>query len=82
MTVFTLLLSPIFCYIRIKAKSVISAGIVHGTINAIGGIPLLVIKGGNDLAVGITGLAGFIALAIVNIGLFIYLLAKEPVMVG
>lgn len=42
----------------------------------------MVIKEGNDLAVGITGSAGFIALAIVNIGLFIYLLAKEPVMVG
>jgi len=32
----------------------------------------MVIKGGNDLTVGISGLAGFISLVLVNFGLFIY----------
>jgi len=72
MVIFTLLLSPIFSYIRLKAKSVIAAAILHGSLNATFGIPLMVIKGGNDLTVGINGLAGFIALALANLGLLIY----------
>lgn len=82
MTIFTLLLSPIFSYIRLKAKSVIATSILHGTLNATAGLSVLVIKGGNDLSVGITGLAGFIVLSIVNIALFSYerFLAKEPIL--
>jgi len=81
MTIFTLLLSPIFSYIRIKAKSVIGAAIIHGSLNATAGLSTMVIKGGNDLTVGVTGLAGFIVLIIVNIGLLVYdhVLAKEPI---
>lgn len=42
------------------------------------------VKGGNDLTVGVTGLAGFIVLALVNVGLFIYdrVLAKEHIMIS
>ena len=72
MIIFTLLLAPIFGYVRLKAKSVIAAAIIHGTLNTTFALDLLVIKGGSDLTVGISGLAGFIALAFVNIGLFIY----------
>lgn len=72
MTFFTLLLSPIFSYVRLKSKSVIAAAVIHGSLNATAGLAIMVIKGGNDLTVGITGLAGFIVLAIVNIILFIY----------
>ncbi|MDD4896103.1 MAG: CPBP family intramembrane metalloprotease, partial [Atribacterota bacterium] len=72
MVIFILLLSPILSYIRLKAKSVIAAAILHGSLNATFGIPLMVIKGGNDLTVGITGLAGFVALALANLGLLIY----------
>ncbi|MBI2851856.1 MAG: CPBP family intramembrane metalloprotease [Chloroflexi bacterium] len=80
MTVFTLLLSPIFSYIRLRAKSVIAAAIIHGSLNATFGLSLMVTKGGNDLTVGATGLAGFIVLALANVGLFVYerFLAKEP----
>jgi len=83
MVVFTLLLSPIFSYVRLKANSVIAAAIIHGSINATVGLPLMVIKGGNDLTVGVTGLAGFIALALVNLGLFVYdrHFARESIMV-
>lgn len=82
MTIFTLFLSPIFSYITIKSKSVIAAAIMHGTLNATAGIPVLLTKGGNDLTTGISGLAGLIALIVIMICLFAYdyFLAKEPLM--
>jgi len=80
MTILTVLLAPIFSYVRLKAKSVIAAAILHGSLNATAALPMVVIKGGNDLTVGVAGLAGFIVLAIVNISIFIYdrNLAKVP----
>ena len=68
----------------IAAASVIAAAIIHGSLNATYGIPLIVIKGGNDLTVGVTGLAGFIVLAFVNIALLLYdrLLAKKSILCG
>ena len=83
MVIFTLLLSPIFSYVRLKAKSVIAAAIIHGSLNATVGLPLMVLKGGNDLTIGVTGLAGFLVLALTNLGLFIYdhYFAKEKIMI-
>lgn len=71
-TILTLLLSPVFSYVRIKSKSVIAASIIHGSFNATAGLSFVMIKGGSDLIVGVLGLAGFIVLVIVNIGIFIY----------
>jgi uncharacterized protein len=59
-------------YIAIKSKSVIAAAIMHGTMNAIAGISIMLIDGGNDLTTGVTGLAGFITLSIILAGLFIF----------
>ncbi len=70
MIIWTILLTPIFCYIRIKSKSVIPAAIMHGTINATAGISILLVKGGSELLVGVTGAAGFITLIIINILIF------------
>jgi hypothetical protein len=44
----------------------------------------MVIKGGNDLTIGVTGLAGFIIPAIVNIAIFVYdrFFTKKPVTSG
>jgi len=55
---------------------------MHGTLNATAGIAIMVIDGGNDLTVGITGLAGFISLIVVLFLLFIYdnKLSKEKIM--
>lgn len=72
MIIFCVLLTPIFIYIVLKTKSVIAAAVMHGTINGIAGVPLLVITGGNDLMVGITGYAGFITIAVLLLLLFIY----------
>ncbi len=71
MIVFCLLLSPIFSYIRIKSRSVIPAAIAHGSLNATAGLSIMMVKGGNDLTVGVTGLAGFITLLIVNAVIFL-----------
>jgi len=81
MIIWCILLAPIFSYVRLKAKSVIAAAIFHGSFNATAGLAVMVVKGGNDLLIGVTGLAGFIVLIIANIGLFIYdkFLNKEPI---
>jgi membrane protease YdiL (CAAX protease family) len=81
MTIWCLLLAPIFSYVRLRAKSVIAAAIIHGTVNGTYGLSIVLVKGGNDLTTGVTGLAGFIVLVVVNIGILIYerVLAKESV---
>ena len=59
------LFSPVFLYITIKSKSVIAASVMHGTINALGVLTLIMVKGGTDLTISLSGFAGFIALFIV-----------------
>ena len=81
MTVWCILLSPVFLYVRLKSKSVIAASIMHGTLNASAGIPIMYLLGGNDLTIGLTGFSGFISLLIV-IGLIILYdlkFAKKPI---
>jgi membrane protease YdiL (CAAX protease family) len=72
MIAWTILIAPLFSYIRIKSRSVIAASIFHGTINAVPGLAIILISGGDDLTVGLTGLAGFIVFALADILLFIY----------
>ncbi len=67
MTVWCILLAPIFSTIRIRAQSVVAAAILHGTLNATYGISVIMLKGGNELLVGMTGLAGFLVLLVVDI---------------
>jgi hypothetical protein len=59
-------------YIVIKSKSVITAAIFHGCLNAIAGIGILYLVGGNDLINGTTGLAGFIAILLINFLFYFY----------
>ncbi|MBN2348518.1 MAG: CPBP family intramembrane metalloprotease [Bacteroidales bacterium] len=84
MTLWCILLTPLFLYITIKSKSVIAASVMHGTLNGTAGVAIILIKGGNDLFVGVTGLAGFIALILVNVLFFIYdnWITKEKIMNG
>lgn len=72
MTIWCMLLAPIFSYVRLKAKSVIAAAIIHGSLNGTFGLSIMLIMGGNDLTVGSTGLAGFIVLVIVNLGILVH----------
>lgn len=72
MTVFTVLLSPLMAYVTNKANSVIAAAVFHGTLNATAGLALIVVRGGSDLTVGMTGLAGLVTLSLANLGLLLF----------
>jgi membrane protease YdiL (CAAX protease family) len=72
MTILCILLTPTMIYIVLKSQSIITAAIYHGTLNAIAGISILYVVGGNDLTNSATGLAGFIVLAIVTLGFVLY----------
>ena len=72
MVVFCVLMTPILMYFRQKSRSVIVPAIMHGTFNAVAGLPLMIITPANDLLYGATGLAGMIVLLIVNLCLFLF----------
>jgi len=72
MTAFCMLLSPLICYIALKAKSIIASSIMHGTINAAAGLSIMFLAGGDDLTVGLTGSAGLITLLGFNVLLFLW----------
>lgn len=72
MTLWTLLLSPILSYVTLRARSVVAAAVLHGTINGVGGLSLFFLKGGNDLSVGLTGLAGMVVLALANVAVILH----------
>ena len=79
MTVWCILLAPLFTYIRYKSRSVIAAAILHGTLNGTVGIAVMTVSGGNDLTRGMTGFAGFIVLAALNLILIPFVKKeKEP----
>ncbi len=84
MIIFCMVLSPLFTYITIKAKSVIAAAIMHGTLNGTAGISLMLIYGGNDITVGTTGLTGFIAILLIVILFYFYdiFISKDRIMIG
>jgi membrane protease YdiL (CAAX protease family) len=72
MTVFCILLTPAMIYIVLKSKSVITAAIFHGSLNAIAGISVLYLAGGSDLINGVTGLAGFATMLLINLAFYAY----------
>jgi membrane protease YdiL (CAAX protease family) len=72
MVVLCIIITPIVMYFTIKAKSVIAAAILHGTMNATVTISIIPITGGNDLLVGMTGVAGMIAMLLVIAGIWFY----------
>ncbi len=72
MCVFCILLGAIELYLVLKSRSVFPAAIFHGTINALSGLVLLLVKGGNDLTIGMTGAAGFITLLLIIGAIYFY----------
>jgi membrane protease YdiL (CAAX protease family) len=82
MTIWCILLSPLFLYITIKSGSVIAASVMHGTLNGTAGLAILMLNGGNDLKIGLTGFSGFLALILLTLGFFVYDLycSKEKIM--
>ena len=70
MVVFTTLITPIISYIRMKNGSVWAASLFHGTINALGGLTVLVLSPHNFPWNGIVGAGGFAALALGVAGVY------------
>jgi hypothetical protein len=67
MTLFSFMLAPLFNLVRWKSRSVLAAAIFHGSFNALSGLAIMLIKGGNDLRIGVTGLAGMVVLVLINL---------------
>lgn len=72
MCVFCILMGIIELYLVLKSGSVFPAAIFHGTFNALAGLVLMLVEGGNDLTIGMTGLAGFITLGLIIAAMVIY----------
>ncbi len=72
MTLWCILLSPMFSYITLKANNVIAAAIMHGSLNAVAGLAIMPLAGSKPLLTGIMGLAGFLVLAVINLVIFFF----------
>lgn len=70
MVAFCVLLAPLHELVRLRGGSVWAAAVMHGSVNASAGFGIILLRGGDDLTVGVTGLAGFAALALVDGALF------------
>lgn len=72
MCIFCILVGFVELYFREKTGSVVIAACIHGTINAIAALVVLLVQGGSDLTIGLSGAAGFIALAIICACIWMY----------
>ena len=57
---------------ELMTGSVFIAAVIHGNINAMAAMVVMFVIGGNDLTVGLTGLGGFLAFALVILALWLY----------
>jgi len=69
MILFTLLLTPVLLYVREKGGSVWPAALLHGTLNGVAGLSLVLVERTHDLLVGVVGLPGLFLLALFNLWL-------------
>jgi uncharacterized protein len=65
MVIFNMVFSPVISYCRIRSGTIWSAVFLHGVLNAVGAVPLMVISGSSDLTSGFTGLAGILTMTVV-----------------
>lgn len=72
MVAFCILGGIIELYFVCKSGTVWPAVFIHGTINALAGLCLIMVPGGNALLTGMTGVAGFAAMAMVIAALYLY----------
>jgi membrane protease YdiL (CAAX protease family) len=77
MTVMTLLLSPLFAFVRVRGRSVIAAAVAHGSFNATAGLATMMLGGGDDLVIGLPGAVGFVVLFLANGALAAYLMFER-----
>lgn len=72
MCVFCILTGIVELYFTLKTRSVFIAAVMHGTINALAGMVLFFAQGGNDLTIGLSGLAGFAVISLLICALRVY----------
>ncbi len=72
MVLVCVLLAPLFGYVRVRTGSSVAAGVMHGSFNASSGLAIMVLAGGTDLTVGLTGAAGLIVLGVANLALHLF----------
>lgn len=68
---FCMLFAPLIQFVRDKAKSVLAAAVMHGSLNAVAGLGILYLSGYNDLLCGCCGLAGMAILLVADIAVAI-----------
>ncbi len=81
MVAMCILLGTVELYFVLKSRSMIVAAIMHGTINAVSGMTIYFTLGGNDFLNGMTGLSGFIVMAVTILCIWIYdkFIAKDNI---
>jgi cytochrome c biogenesis factor len=67
MIIFCILISPFFTLVALRSGSTIAVAVLHGSFNALSGVAVLLLKGGNDLLTGVTGAAGMAVLVVLNL---------------
>ncbi|MFV0469216.1 MAG: CPBP family intramembrane glutamic endopeptidase [Dysgonomonas sp.] len=72
MCLFTISITPIFIYIRLKTKSIIGPSIFHGMINSMGGALVFYIAGYDEMFSSIAGAAGILAGLTISVCIFIF----------
>ena len=77
MVVFGVLISPLFSYVRARSRSVVAPAVLHGTLNGVAGLAVIVLAGGNDLSIGVSGLSGFAVLLLVNLSIYLHQRATD-----
>lgn len=64
MTAMCIPLGVLVSWVRLRAGTVLAAAVMHGTFNALSGVVLGSVRGGDDLTIGLTGLSGILAMCI------------------
>ena len=72
MCVFTIAISPLFSYIRIKTRSILGPCMLHGMLNATGAMYALYIAGGNEFYSSVAGWAGIMAGIILTLCILVF----------
>jgi len=78
MVLYCLALSPLFTYLTDTLGNAYGAAILHGTNNALAGMPLLFVVGGSNLVIGVTGLAGIASIALLSLGVALVRIVETP----
>lgn len=71
MVLFCVLLSPLFSWVTLKSRSVVAAAVMHGVLNAVGGISIMYLSEPIEFMTGMLGFAGFAVLVAANLLLFV-----------